>query len=58
LLSGAWNTLCCIPATVDDTHSDTSDQQQQQPLLDTAAVQSSLYTENQQQVPACDIGFP
>jgi len=48
LLSGAWNTLCCIPASVDDADGDVSNEQQQ--LLDTDAFRSSLYTENRQQV--------
>ena len=57
LLSGAWNTLCCIPvmaasADTDDADSDTSEQQRQ-PLFDTDATPSSLYTENQQQVTDC-----
>ena len=49
LLSGAWNTLCCIPASVDAADGDVSEEQQ---LLDTDGFHSSLYTENRQQVTA------
>jgi len=51
LLSGAWNTLCCVPAGIDDADGAVSDEQQQ--LLDNDAFRSLLYTENRQQVSLC-----
>jgi len=48
-MSGAWNTLCCIPATVDEVDNDGSEEQRQ-PLFDANAPPSRLYTENHQQV--------
>jgi len=55
-LGGAWNALCCIPATFDDNARRDSIEQQQ-PLLNTDSFHSTLYTENRQQVAAFDMFY-